>query len=591
MTMATQAAERKTSYFDFSNLRGDLLGGLTAGIVALPLGLAFGEASGAGPIAGLWGAILVGFFAALFGGTGSQISGPTGPMIVVFAGVYGSLSGNPALVFSAVVLAGVIQILMGVLRLGEYIRLVPYPVVSGFMSGIGVIIIALQVSRLLGHEPEGSGTIPALQAIPSSVADPVWPAFTVGALSLGTVFLWPKQIGKYVPGPLAALIIGTGVSLVIGLDKSLTLGEIPSGLPSFTMPQFSQESAGIILEAAIILALLGAIDSLLTSLVADSMTGTRHKSNNELVGQGIGNTIAGLFGAVPGAGATMRTVVNIRSGGETRISGMSHSFILIAAALPLAGMASNIPHAVLAGILVKVGYDIIDWSYLARAHRGPRWDLALMAIVLLMTVFVDLIQAVGVGVVLAALAFVKQIADIQLKALKNNESRIEDPEARMLLDKADGKIMMFDFAGGPLSFGAAADLGHQVRELIRRGYCSLVLDFTYVPNIDLSAARAVETILSDAATAKQKVYITGMNEDVERILVGLHADQILPTETRFDTPVEALRVAYAELQSVQNPNAHKPSAQKPSGQKPGALKQGGSDTSRSTDAPLATPAE
>ena len=491
-----------SNYFDFSNIRGDLLGGLTAGVVALPLALAFGEASGAGPIAGLWGAIFVGFFAALFGGTGSQVSGPTGPMIVVFAGVFASLSGDPALVFAAVVLAGLLQIVMGVLRLGQYIRLVPYPVVSGFMSGIGVIIIALQVSRLFGHEPSEPGTIPAIGAIPGAVADPVWPALAVGALSLGIVFTWPKAFGKWVPGALAALIIGTIASLIIGVPRELTLGDIPTGLPTFALPSFSGDAAFIIFEAAIILALLGAIDSLLTSLVADSMTGTRHKSNQELVGQGVGNTIAGLFGAIPGAGATMRTVVNIRSGGETRISGMTHALVLIAAALPLAGVASVIPHAVLAGILVKVGYDIIDWSYLRRAHKGPRWDLILMALVLGLTVFVDLITAVAAGVVLAALAFVKQMADIQLKAATQIAPDVENPKEREILDKADGKIMLFDFAGGPLSFGAAADLGHHVRERVSSGAKALILDFSRVPSIDLSAARAVETIACDRAQSR-----------------------------------------------------------------------------------------
>ncbi|MCA8894708.1 MAG: SulP family inorganic anion transporter, partial [Amphiplicatus sp.] len=198
----------------FGNLRGDIMGGVTAGVVALPLALAFGEASGAGPIAGLWGAIFVGFFAALFGGTGAQVSGPTGPMVVVFAGIYATLADNPALVFTAVMLAGALQILMGVLKLGQYIRLVPYPVVSGFMSGIGVIIIALQVSRLFGHEPEGGGTIPALSAIPGAVIAPVWSALIVGVISLAIVFRWPKAWGKYIPGALAALVIGTLTSLV-----------------------------------------------------------------------------------------------------------------------------------------------------------------------------------------------------------------------------------------------------------------------------------------------------------------------------------------------------------------------------------------
>ncbi|MEO0398385.1 MAG: SulP family inorganic anion transporter [Pseudomonadota bacterium] len=525
------------------------MGGLTAGVVALPLALAFGEASGAGPIAGLWGAIFVGFFAALFGGTGSQVSGPTGPMIVVFAGVFASLSGDPALVFAAVVLAGILQILMGMLKLGQYIRLVPYPVVSGFMSGIGVIIIALQVSRLFGHEPSEPGTIPAIAAIPGAVTHPVLPALFVGLLSLTTVFMWPKSLGKYVPGALAALVIGTVASLFVGLPTDLTLGQIPQGLPTLTVPNFTPEAAGVILEAAIILALLGAIDSLLTSLVADNMTGTRHKSNQELIGQGVGNTVAGLFGAIPGAGATMRTVVNIRSGGSTRISGMTHSLVLIAAALPLAGLASNIPHAVLAGILVKVGYDIVDWSYIRRAHRGPRWDLALMALVLGLTVFVDLITAVAVGVVLAALAFVKQIADIQLAAANDTAPNVQDPAERAILEQAGKRIMLFDFAGGPLSFGAAADLGHQVRDKVSEGAQALVLDFTRVPSIDLSAARAVETIACDARKARKTVYVTGMNADVQRLLAGLNADHCLPADARYEARIDALRAALEEVKA------------------------------------------
>lgn len=512
--------------FDFSHIRGDLLGGLTAGVVALPLALAFGEASGAGPIAGLWGAIFVGFFAALFGGTGPQVSGPTGPMVVVFAGVFASLAGDPKLVFAAVVLAGVLQILMGVFRLGDYIRLVPYPVVSGFMSGIGVIIIALQVSRLFGHEPEGGGAIPALAAIPGSIAAPVMPAMLAGVVALAVVFFWPKKWGRIVPGALAALIVGTLVSLVV--PGAPILGDIPTGFPAFIVPSFTAESLPIVVEAAIILAVLGAIDSLLTSLVADNMSGTRHKSNLELIGQGVGNSVAGLFGAIPGAGATMRTVVNIRSGGHTRLSGMAHALVLLAVIVSLAPLAEKIPHAVLAGILVKVGYDIIDWAYIRRAHKGPRWDLVLMALVLGLTVFVDLITAVAVGVVLAALAFVKQIADIQIAALRDNSNKAFSPEERALLDRSNGKVALFDFSGGPLSFGAAADLGHHIREKAKDGMASIVLDFSRVPTIDLSAARAIDTIAMDANQAGRKIFVTGMNDKVSATLKALGANDHLP---------------------------------------------------------------
>lgn len=530
--------------FDFSNLRGDVFGGLTAGVVALPLALAFGEASGAGPIAGLWGAIFVGFFASLFGGTGAQISGPTGPMVVVFAGVFSALSGNPALVFAAVVLAGILQIVFGVLRFGDYIRLVPYPVISGFMSGIGCIIIALQVSRLFGHEPEGSGTIPALSAIPGAVMDPVMPALIIGAISLAIIFFWPKNLGRFVPGPLAALIIGTILSLFI--TGAPILGDIPTGFPGFVTPNFSRETFPIVMEAAFFLALLGAIDSLLTSLVADNMTRTRHDSDKELIGQGIGNTLAGLFGAIPGAGATMRTVVNIRTGGQTKIAGMLHAVVLFAVVVSLSPLASQIPHAVLAGILIKVGWDIIDVSYLKRAHRGPRWDLVLMALVLLLTVFVDLITAVAAGVVLAALAFVKRMADEQLRSFGGETEIRTTEEEKSLLEQGRGHITLFDF-GGPLSFGAAADLGLQVRERVKNRGDAIILDFAKVPFLDVSAARAVETIVCDGKNAGKTVYVTGMNDDVRNVLSGLEADHCLPADTRFETRVEALRAAVAAI--------------------------------------------
>jgi len=525
------------------NLRGDLFGGLTAGVIALPLALAFGEASGAGPIAGLYGAIIVGFFASLFGGTGAQVTGPTGPMVVVFAGVYAALSDRPELIFAVVVLAGLMQIAFGVLRFGQYIRLVPYPVVSGFMSGIGCIIIALQFSRLFGHEPEGGGTIPALAAIPGSVMDPNFVALALGITTLVIVFKWPKTWSKFVPAPLAALIIGTVASVMIG--GAPILGDIPTGLPSFMLPAFSQDTIFIVLEAAFLLALLGAIDSLLTSLVADNMTRTRHDSNQELIGQGIGNTIAGMFGAVPSAGATMRTAVNIRTGGLTKLSGMTHSILLLGVVLALGPLASQIPHAVLAGLLVKTGYDIIDIAYLKRAHKGPRWDLALMVLVVLLTVFVDLITAVIVGVVMAALAFVKQIADAQLKALGDvtNEGLSVDltDEEEALLKRAGNKITLFDF-GGPLSFGAAADVGHQVREK-SKGKSAMILDFSRVTHVDVSAARAMETIGSDAHAANKEVYVSGMNDEVRRMLKGLNNEYCLSHGDNFATRLDAIRDA------------------------------------------------
>lgn len=531
------------SFIPTHNIRGDLLGGVTAGIIALPLALAFGEASGAGPIAGIWGAIMVGFFASLFGGTGAQISGPTGPMVVVFAGIYGTLADQPALVFTSVMLAGILMILFGIFRLGQYIRLVPYPVVSGFMSGIGCIIIALQFSRLFGSEPGGSGTVAALRSIPDAVMNPNYYALALGVVSLLIVFFWPSKLRKAFPAPLAALVIGTVLSYLF--SGAPILGDIPTGLPSLVMPSLTQETAFIVLEAAVLLALLGSIDSLLTSLVADNMTRTRHNSNTELVGQGIGNTLAGFIGAIPGAGATMRTVVNIRTGGATKLSGMVHSLLLLAIVLALSPLASQIPHAVLAGILVKVGYDIIDWSYIKRAHKGPRWDLILMALVLSLTVFVDLITAVAVGMVLAALAFVKQIADFQLNSMEKSADELSESKEASLLKKAKDKVMLFDFSG-PLSFGAAADLGHHIRMRVEK-QSILILDFSGVPFLDVSALKAVETIATDVIDAERLLFISGANDSVKKALKALDIDQLVPQKQWYAKRLTALEAAVKKV--------------------------------------------
>lgn len=563
MTVQTSlAGKKKEKFLDFSHLKGDFYGGLTAGIVALPLGLAFGAGvfphdEQLGATAGLWGAIIVGFFAAAFGGTKTQISGPTGPMVVVFAGLLASLTAtlgaaNPnlesidiikmaiPLLFGAVILGGLLQIGMGMLRLGKYIKLVPYPVISGFMSGIGVIIILLQFSRLFGGKPDGGTVFKALEAIPKAMANTNFVALGLGVLTLAVVYLWPKKIGKFLPSTLAALIIATIAGVFI--TGAPLLGEIKAGIPSFLVPSFSTSTIILVIEAGIVLAILGAIDSLLTSLVADNVTRTRHDSDQELIGQGIGNTIAGFFGALPGAGATMRTMVNIRTGGVTKISGMIHGLALAAIVLVAAPLAAQIPHAVLAGILVKVGLDIIDFKYIKTALRGPRWDFFLMMLVLLMTVFVNLIIAVGVGVFLAALGYVKRVGDDQIEAVGNNVPERATPEERALIESAKGAVMVFDF-GSPLSFGAAADLGHHVRQQMVTGPTAIVLDFSRKTFIDVSAANAIETIAMDAADADKFVYVAEMNEAVKSKLIGLDIHKVLKEENIFATRIEAIKAA------------------------------------------------
>ena len=395
----------------------------------------------------------------------------------------------------------------------------------------------LQASRLFGGAPDGGGTINAIRAIPGAIAETNSSALILAAITLLIVFLWPASLGRVVPGALIALIVGTALGQVI--TGAPLLGDIPTGFPDFVLPAFSTGTLNIVLEGAIILALLGAIDSLLTSLVADNMTRTRHNSDRELIGQGIGNSIAGLFGGIPGAGATMRTVINVRSGGHTRLSGAIHSVFLLAVVLILGPIASQIPQAVLAGILVKVGWDILDLTFIAQARKGPKLDLALMALVLGLTVFVDLITAVAVGVVLAALAFVKQLADRQLNDLDVTDQPRGDDE-RELLTSADGRVSVFEFSG-PLSFAAAADLSHRAAMSVEETTEALVLDFEGVPYLDASAARAIGAVATYADSAKLDLYSAGLNEDAAKVLSAYGVDMAFTAE--FPTRVEALEAA------------------------------------------------
>ena len=560
------ALEEKKKIFDFSHIKGDLFGGLTAGIVALPLGLAFGAGvfphdEQLGATAGLWGAIIVGFFAAAFGGTNTQISGPTGPMVVVFAGLLASLTAslsaaNPdatavelivmsiPLLFASVILGGVLQIAMGVLKMGKYIKLVPYTVISGFMSGIGVIIILLQTSRLFGGKPDSGEVFDAIAAIGPSIANMNTVALMLGALTLAIVFFWPKALGKFVPGTLAALIIGTIVGLFV--TGAPELGTIKAGRPDFLMPAFSMDTIFLVLMAGITLAILGAIDSLLTSLVADNVTRTRHNSDQELIGQGIANTVAGFFGALPGAGATMRTMVNVRTGGVTKLSGMIHGLVLAAIVLVLAPLAAKIPMAVLAGILVKVGFDIIDFKYIKTLLTGPKWDFLVMATVLILTVFWNLIFAVGIGVFMAALGYVKQIADTQTEAVASAAPADANEAEQAIVDGSNGQIMLYDF-GAPLSFGAASDLGHYMRLRAKQGVKAIVLDFSRMTGIDVSAIRAVESITGDAKADGNAVYTVGMSDTVLKMLNALDAGNDLSSERAFANRMDALNAAKAGL--------------------------------------------
>ena len=367
-------------------LRQDIFAGITAAVVALPLALAFGVASGLGPTAGLYGAMVLGFLAALLGGTPLQISGPTGPMTVVMAGLVVSYGGTPHVLFTIVILAGLFQGLFGILKLGAYVNYVPMPVISGFMSGIGCIIIVMEILPVLGDYSAHQGIPDAILSIPHAVANLDVTSLGLGGLSLAITLITPKAISRFVPASLLALIIGTTVAVYFFPDLK-TIGEISTALPSLSHIDIPFSALPGIVTGAFMLALLGSIDSLLTSTVADRMTRTSHDSNRELIGQGVGNAIAGLLGGLPGAGATMRTVVNIKAGAQTRLSGMVHALTLLVIVLFASGLAAHIPLAVLAGILLKVGLDILDWDFIRRLKVWRGEKVLLMLAVLILTIF------------------------------------------------------------------------------------------------------------------------------------------------------------------------------------------------------------
>jgi sulfate permease, SulP family len=533
--------------YGFERLRSDVFGGVTAAVVALPLALAFGVASGAGPIAGLYGAIAVGFFASIFGGTPSQVSGPTGPMTVVMAAVIASHATSLAEAFTVVIIGGLIQIVFGLMRVGKYIAYTPYSVVSGFMTGIGVIIMLIQVLPFIGLPTSTQGVLGTLETLSKPQALSVDVAtLALAAACLAILLVWPRMLQKLIPAPLAVLVIGT-LTAMFFIGGTPVIGEVPSGLPTPITPTLSVEAWPQLLQGGFILALLGSIDTLLTSLVADSITRTQHDSDKELVGQGIGNCIAGLIGGLPGAGATMRTVVNIRAGGRTPVSGAVHSLLLLGLALGLGPVVSTVPHAVLAAILMKVGWDIIDWGYLKRARRAPREKFAIMLVTFALTVLVDLITAVGVGIILASFVNSRWLAREQLKGVAqtaggDDADRFSDEE-KALLKATNGRVLVTVLRG---SFSYAS-----ARELVRRasptvsGVDVAVYDFSQVGYVDTSAALAIEEIVTEAQAQGMRVLVAGIAGEARDTLDDLRVLQRLPVENVFKERRDAIAAAAA----------------------------------------------
>ena len=530
-------------HIETSNLRGDFFGGLTAGVVALPLALAFGLQSGMGAITGLYGAIAIGMIAAWFGGTSTQISGPTGPMTVVSAVViasaieaHGNLNSAMGTIIAIFLLAGVFQILLGVFKIGQYIRYMPYPVVSGFMSGIGVIIILLQVFPFFGHiSPKNITDI--FIKIPDVLAKIDFSSVALATATIAIIYLFPK-LTKTIPSALVALVVLTIASTIMGLNVAI-IGDIPEGLPELklnTLIKVDLSSPMLIVIPAMTLAALGAIDSLLTSIVADNMTKTQHKSNKELIGQGLGNIATAAIGGIPGAGATMRTVVNINSGGKTRLSGVIHSIALLIVLLGAGAYAQLIPLPVLAGILITVGVGIIDYKGLKHIPHVPRADSIIMLTVLGLTVFVDLLQAVAVGMVLASILFMKKMSDIaESKYSVGFVGQFSREEAwddeKNISEKIDKKVYIKHF-DGPIFFGFAAKFQEMHRELPEIKI--IIMRMSKVPYIDQSGLYAIEDAVLDLKAKGVIVLMTKLQEQPKDMLknIGL-IPNLIPEEHLF----------------------------------------------------------
>jgi SulP family sulfate permease len=586
---------------DFSHLKGDFFGGLTAGIVALPLALAFGVSSGLGPSAGLYGAIFVSFFAALFGGTDTQISGPTAPMTAVSMVVIGGLiainDGNVAKALPAIltifILSGLMQICLGVIGFGKYIKYIPYPVVSGFMTAIGVIIIITQIAPAVGYYPsedpdfvsnfkpiaeekilsniidedikgssfvleeitetikrtqnipeqdilkesraiagsESSGVVGSLKFLSNSLSNI---NLLELLLALGTIIIIYgfKLITKAIPSTLVALLIMSSIAVGFNLDYR-AIETIPSGLPTPNLSIFTEFSFTSItpyIFTALTLALLGAIDSLLTSVVADNMTKTKHKPNKELIGQGIGNTIGALFGGIPGAGATIRTVVNINAGGKTRISGMMAGIILLIILLALGPIASMIPAAVLAGILITVGFGVMDYKGLKAIPYMPRAEVSIMIIVLVLSSVWNLVYAVGIGLVIASLMFMKKIGDLTAE----NSSVIPLKEVPWKDEKNVPKNIFIKHVEGPLFFGSTSEF-QQLAKQIPNDSNIIIIRLGKMPYIDQSGLYAIEDVLVDLVSNDKKVLIVGLIEQPKYMLERIDIiPDLIPEDQVFE---------------------------------------------------------
>ena len=533
----------KLSY-DLSTLRGDVFGGIVSAVVGLPVALAFGIASGLGAVAGIYGAIAVGFFAAVFGGTRSQISGPTGSMTVAVAVIVASRADNLAEAFTIVIMAGLIQVCLGALRIGRYVAYTPYSVISGFMTGVGVIIIVVQTLPFLGAPIATGGPSGAMRAWPDLVDHFNISALAIAAVTLAVAVLWPRRFSQYLPSTLAALLIGT-LTGALWLTDAPVIGEVPTGLPELQAPVFS---IGFFLSAglpALVIALVGSVDTLLTALVADSMTRSRHNPDRELLGQGIGNVITGFIGGLPGSGATPGTVANIRAGGWTPISGVLCVAALLVMVLGLGKYVGAIPHAALAGILMKVGWDTIDWRFITRVHRVQGEHLIVMALTLVLTVFLDLITAVAAGMIAAAVTSARQFERLELDSVISvpilDQVFFAGQEDAPEFDEYSARVGLV-MLKGTFSVASASKLISTIGEDIK-DHEVVIINFSDTVYMDDSAALVVEQLVDIAIEEDTECIIMALSGPPATTLQALNVLRRVPEDNFVATMDEARSIA------------------------------------------------
>ena len=516
----------------FANPLGDLLGGLTTGIVALPMALAFGVASGLGAQAGIYGAMAAGIFAALFGGTPGQVTGPTGPMTVVTATILAGHLKHPELVFAAVVIAGFLQIIFGLIKTGQFIRYVPYPVISGFMSGIGIIITTIQIGPLFGLK--GYGDVEEAIIHYSDIFTQFnLHATLIGFLAIFIVYLFPFMTKK-IPPPLIALLACGFISVYFNLELP-RIGEIPHGFPLVKFPKISLEDFHLILPSSFALAFLSSIDSLLTSLIVERITGKRHDSDQEQIGQGIGNMVSGLIGGLPNAGATMRSLVNIKSGGTTYTGGIIHGLFLLAVLVSIGSIASLVPLSCLAGILITVGIGILDYKGLKSIGKAPKEDVIVMLVTLFLTVFVDLIIAVAIGVALSSILFAKKLSDVSHSSFDSLEHLHEIAEH--IPKEERKKIYTYTF-NGPLFFGEVKNFNLALTKMKEIRY--LIIKFYNVPIIDQTGAYALEDAIEQLEKQGVTVLFVGITAPIEALLKKIGTMRKIRDENCFNSFEAAL---------------------------------------------------